>query len=395
MSGPLAVSTPFPRGRAARPLWLLEEGTIHLNHGAFGATPRAVLSAQDRVRVRAERQPPRFFVVEAVPAIRRAAGALAGLLGTEAEHVALVENATSGVGSILTSMPWSPGDEVVTTSHTYPAVRNALRHLARGRGVVPRVAEVPFPLSGPHEVLEAIAGSIGPRTRLVVCDHVTSQTAVVFPIEAVAALCRDRGTPLLVDGAHAPGMLELNLPAVGADWYVGNCHKWLCAAKGTAFVWRNPDSRFADRALHPATISHHLDEAFPAEHDWIGTRDVSSWHSLPAALAFHDRLGGAKLRADNIDLARRATALLADAWGCAAPVPEAMTGSLGILPHPVPDRDPGQDAVHAEMARIRDTFGIEVAVTGFAGRRWVRFSAQAYNEPSDYLALGRALRKDS
>jgi len=372
----------------------LEQGTVHLNHGAFGATPRPVLEAQDRVRVEAERQPPRFFLVDGPAAIRVAAARLAEVLGAEGADVALVENATSGVGSILESVPLDPGDEVLVTDHAYPAVRNALEFLARRRGVRLVTARVPYPLDGPDAVVEAVDAAWSPKTRLVVLDHITSQTALVFPVEPIAALCRSRGVPLLVDGAHAPGMLELDLPGTGADWYVGNCHKWLCAAKGTAFVWRNPASPHRDVPLHPAVISHNLDLPFPAEHDWVGTRDLSSWLSLPAALTFHERMGGPALRRRNRELAREGAEILADAWGVEPPAPASMFGSLTIVPMPGRADDVSIPAANAEAARIRDRHRIEVAVTGFAGRLWCRLSAQAYNHRAEYEQLAAAIEPD-
>jgi isopenicillin-N epimerase len=384
-------SPSFPRGRAARRLWLLEEGTVHLNHGAFGATPRAVLAAQDRIRVQAERQPLRFFTVEGPAALRAAAGELAIFLGAEADDIGLVENATGGVGSVLASLPLSDGDEIVATDHTYPAVRNALAFLARRRGVRLVVAPVPYPITGPGAVVDAVRGAITPRTRLVVLDHITSQTGLIFPVEDVAAICRPQGIALLIDGAHAPGMLELDLPSTSADWYVGNCHKWLCCAKGTAFVWRNPDSSHRETAIHPPVISHNLDLPFPAEHDWVGTRDLSSWLALPAALAFHHKLGGAELRRDNRSLARAGASILADAWGGEPSAPWSMFGSLAVIPMPGAASEFSIAAANAESARIRDRHRIEVAVTGFAGRLWCRVSAQAYNEISDYERLAAAL----
>jgi len=388
---PQPLGSPFPRGRAARRFWLLEAGTAHLNHGAFGATPRPVLAAQDRVRVQAERQPLRFFTVEGPAGIRESAARLASFLGAGATDVALVENATSGVGSLLESVPLEAGDEIVATDHTYPAVRNALAFLARRRGVRLVSAPVPYPVDGPEAVVQAIAGALGPRTRLVLLDHVTSQTALVFPVAEVAALVRARGISLLVDGAHAPGMLELDLPATGADWYVGNCHKWLCSAKGTAFVWRNPESPLRDAPLHPSVISHHLDLPFPAEYDWVGTRDLSSWLSLPAALDFHAAMGGPDLRAHNQALAWEGAAILADAWGGAPPAPASMFGSLAVVPMPGSATDVSIPAANAESARIRERHGIEVAVTGFSGRLWCRVSAQAYNHREEYERLAAAI----
>jgi isopenicillin-N epimerase len=375
-------------------LWLLEQGTIHLNHGAFGATPRVVLAAQDRVRVRAERQPSRFFLVEAPPAIRASAAGLAKFLGAKPLDVALVENATAGMGSILESLHIEAGDEIIATDHVYPAVGNALSFLCRRRRARLVIAPVPYPLLGPEVVTEAIEAALTPKTRVVVLDHVTSLTGLIFPVAQIAEICRDAGVSLLVDGAHAPGMLELDLPAIGADWYVGNCHKWLCSAKGCGFVWRNSDSPASEVHLHPSVISHNLDQDFPAEYDWVGTRDLSAWLSLPAALDFHEQLGGPELRAHNRALAREGADLLAAAWGLSPPAPASMFGSLTVVPMPGRATDFSVPAATAEATRIRDRHRIEVAVTGFAGRLWCRLSAQAYNHRDEYARLAAAIEPD-
>ena len=274
-------------GDNIRSEFLFEDGVAFLNLGNDGATPRDVLAAQDAWRTRMERQPIRFMGRELPAALRRAATDLAGFLGARGDDLVFVENATAGVNAVARSVSLAPGDQVLTTDYAYPAVRKALTFLCRGAGATLVEAAVPFPLEGEDQVVDAVDAALGRNTRLAVFDHVTSQTAVVFPIARLIELCRSRNVPVLVDGAHVPGMLPLDLTALGADWYTGNAHKWLFSPKGCCFLWARSDRQ---AALHPVVISHGLDEGFTAEFDWVGTRDASAWLAVSDAMAFYHRI---------------------------------------------------------------------------------------------------------
>jgi isopenicillin-N epimerase len=204
-------------GRALRPLWLLDEGMVYLNHGSFGATPEKVLTAQSEWRQRLERAPVRFMERTFTPALREAAAALGCFLGARGEDLVFVENATAGVNAVLRSLQFVAGDEIVTTGHCYNAVRQALAFVAATSGVRVIEVDVPFPMHSAAEVVEAVAGALSERTKLAVFDHVTSPTALVLPVADLSALCRARGIPVLIDGAHAPGMIPLALGALAAD----------------------------------------------------------------------------------------------------------------------------------------------------------------------------------
>jgi isopenicillin-N epimerase len=372
----------------ARSEWLLDPGVAFLNHGSYGATPRAVLAEQDRWRARMERQPTTFMTFELPQALREAAARLAGFLRCRAEDLAFVENATAGCNAVLNSLPLAAGDEILVTSHGYPAVRKAADHAASRNGAHVIDAMVPFPLSDPQEIVSAVAARLGPRTRLVVLDHITSPTAIIFPVAELIALCHAAGVLVLIDGAHAPGMLDLDIPAIGADWYVGNCHKWLMAPKGAGFIWAAPQRQ---AGLHPPVISHGYGRGFVAEFDWVGTRDPSAWLAVPEAIEFHLKLGGAALRARNIGLARESAALLAQRWGTPRGAPDALTGSMAAIR--VPGHEPATWERALELRRkLFDTHRIEAAITPFAGAVWARISAQAYNDPEDYRRLGAAFQ---
>lgn len=369
-------------GRAVRGKWLLDKEAVYLNHGSFGATPLAVLEAQTEWRARLEQQPVRFMEKIYTPALREAAGNLAAWIGAQGEDLVFVDNATTGVNAVLRSLKFEPDDEIITTSHVYNAVRQSLRFIADRSGA--RVVEVPlpFPILSPEMVIEAVAAALTPRTKLAVLDHITSPTALILPIEALVALCQDRGIPVLVDGAHAPGMIPLALEHLGADWYTGNCHKWLCAPKGCAFLWTAPRMQ---GSTHPTTISHGYDSGYLSEFDWTGTRDPSACLAVTAAIEFRQNLGEAQVRGYNFALASRAARMLAEHWGTILPAPLTMLGAMATVELP-PILDPV--ALHDALWNAHH---IEVPVLAFSDKLWVRISAQVYNEFDDYLHLADAL----
>ena len=336
-----------------------------------------------------ERQPLRFFVDEAPSRIRTAAGAIASYVGAEADNVALVENTTAGMNAVLQSFHLAAGDRVLACDHLYPAVRKTLARVCEASGAELDLAAVPCPVTDPGQVVQAFDAAITPRTRLVIADHVTSMTALVFPAEDLVALARARGLPILIDGAHAPGMLPLDLPALDATWYVGNCHKWLCAPKGTALLWANPNDPIA-RAIAPTVVSHPFGRPFPGPFDWTGTRDLSAWLTLPETLAFRRWLGDRAVRDWNHDLATRGARLVAEAIGGAVAGPDSMLGSMAAVLVPGVER-----ATEADGERLRAAIWqgerIEVACPVWEGRLLIRLSGQVYNDPSAAEALAAVL----
>jgi isopenicillin-N epimerase len=383
-------SPPSPlRGEGLSPdEWLLDPEVAFLNHGSFGATPRAVLAEQERWRALMERHPTHFMSEELPPALRAAAARLAVFVGALADDLVFAENATAACNAVLRSLRFAPGDEILVTDHGYPAVRKAAEYVAARAGARVVEAAVPFPLRDAEQIVAAVSSRLSSRTRLAVFDHITSPTAVIVPVHELTALCRAAGVPVLIDGAHAPGMLSLDVPSIGADWYTGNCHKWLMAPKGSAFLWVAPE-RQAD--THPLVISHGYGQGFTAEFDWIGTRDPSAWLSVPAAIEFHERLGGAKLRERNTAMARAEAKLLAETWKTERGAPDALTGSMAAVRLPL--RETATAARALELRRkLFDEHRIEAPVTAFADALWVRISAHAYNRPADYDRLAACFR---
>ncbi len=310
--------------------WGLDPGFLTVNHGSFGATPRCVLAAQRAWQDRLERQPSRFMNTLYPAAIRDAAVVLGGFLNADPGKLAFVDNATTGCNAVLRSLSLAANDEIIILSHAYGAVRNAVRHVAEQAGARIAVAALPFPDPTEKSVVAAVANAITPRTCLAVIDHITSPSALVLPVAQIIAICRAAGVPVLVDGAHAPGQIDLDLTVLGADWYVGNCHKWLCAPKGCGFL-----HALDPHGLHPVTISHGYQGGFLAEFDWTGTTDPSRFLAVTEAIAHHHRLGGASLRRRNIDLAARATALVAARLGTQPGATGALAGAMGTVRLPV------------------------------------------------------------
>jgi isopenicillin-N epimerase len=315
-------------GRAARAEFCLDDTVAFLNNGSFGATPRVVLAAQERWRQTMERQPVRFMGRLLPPALAQARATLATFLGADPAGLGLVENATAGVNSVLRALAFAPGDEIVATALGYPAVLNAARYVAERSGARLVSVALDLPIRDPEAIRGAVAAALSPRTKLAILDHVTSASACVMPITAMIADCRRAGVPVLVDGAHAPGMLPLALEALGADWYTGNCHKWLFAPKGAAFLYARPERR---DGLHPLVISHGLGKGLHAEFDWPGTRDFTAWLAIPDGIAFHREHDSAALQAHNRDLAHAMAVELAARWRTELAVPPALLGSMATV----------------------------------------------------------------
>lgn len=371
----------IPFGRPLRRRFLLEPGTDFLNHGSFGAAPRPVLAAADRWRRRMEANPDRFLREVLPGALRAAAARLAVFLKAREKDLAFVENATSGVNAVLRSLEFRPGDEILATSHTYNAVRQTLRHVCSRTGAKLVEARIDLPVSDSDSLFFPIEQKIGKRTRLVVLDHIASPTGLIFPVKRLAAIARARGALVLVDGAHAPGQLALDIPSLGADWYTGNCHKWLFAPKGCGFLWARAS---AQAGLHPLQISHGYGKGFAAEFDWPGTRDFSAWLSISDGIGFLKKLNASRVREYDHRLVTDAARRISAAWGTALDGPPELHGSMMAIR--LPDRLQGRDPARL-MSEWFARHHIIVAVMPIGGALWARISAQAYNAPSDYQRL--------
>jgi len=360
---------------------------VHLNHGSFGAIPRVVAAEQERWRAHIERDPTGFYTYELPDLMRATAAQVAARLGGDAKDWVLCENATAAFNGVLASLRLKPGDEIVTTSHAYGAILKAMQALAARQEACVVVAQVPPILENEDEVVEAVGRALGPRTRLLVIDHITSATAVIFPVRRLVDLAHGMGIPVFLDGAHAPGQIALDVPTVGADWYTGNAHKWLFTPRGCGLLWTTP-SRQSE--TFPAVLSHGTDKGYSAAFDWIGTRDVTPWLCFEAGARAHDGFGGPSLIEHNRELAKEGVAIIAEALGGVVSAPPAMRAAMASLRF----GDLPVDAAAAAALRksLQQRHQITAPVHAFDGNLWLRISAQVYNESTDYERCAATFR---
>ncbi|HEV8016894.1 MAG TPA: aminotransferase class V-fold PLP-dependent enzyme [Stellaceae bacterium] len=370
-------------GAASRGAWRLDPAIAYLNHGGFGATPQMVIEEQDRWRARIERNPSHFLTYEVDAALRAALVPLASALGAAAEDVVFVENATSGLNAVLRCLDLEPGAEILITSLSYPAIRKAAYYAASRSGAHVIEAAIALPIADDVAVLRAVAARLTIRTRLAIFDHIASHSALVLPAAALTRLAHEAGARVMIDGAHAPGQIPLDLPGIGADWYVGNLHKWYFAPRSCGFLWA---SKAVQGLTHPLAISHGYGDGFRAEFEWTGTRDATPALATPAAIEFHTALGGGTLMARNTALARAAAGLLARRWRT------ETTGRLESFAAMATVRLPLAGAASAPranalMRELSEQHRIAAAIVALGDALWVRVAAQAYNELAEYERL--------
>ena len=391
---------PEPEGSAFAGAWTLDAGVHYLNHGSFGACPREVLDHQAALRAELEREPVDFMNRRLLPRLAEVRSLLGRFTAADPDGFVFVRNATTGVNAALRAWELSAGDEVLATDHAYAACRKAAAWIAGQRGARLVTARVPFPLSSEDEVVEAVMAHVTPRTRVALLDHVTSPTALVFPLERLVPMLKDRGVEAIVDGALALGMLPLRLDALGAAFYTANAHKWLCAPKGTAVAWVRADLR--DR-IRPLVVSHGYDPdrgglRFRDEWDWTGTDDPTGWLCIPRCIELMGSLlpdGWPGLMRRNHDLAVKARRILLEALDeSTAPCPESMLGSMASVP--LPAAHPASPAARLDGDAL-GTWARQHGVEGWFSS-WhmppgvlTRVSAQLYNHEEQYRALARLL----
>lgn len=381
--------------------WDLDPEVVFLNHGSFGACPRVILERQHELRREMEAQPLRFLYHTLEERIDAAKPRLAQLVGCDPQDFAFVANATTGVNTVLRSLTFAPGDELLVTDHEYNASRNALEFVAQRHGARIVVARVPFPIADKQQVIDAVLDKVTDRTRLFLIDHITSPTGVIMPVPELVQALNERGIDTLVDGAHGPGMLPLDLDALNAAYYTGNCHKWLCTPKGSALLHVRRDRQ---EPIRPLSISHGANSQrsdrsrFRLEFDFTGTNDFTAFFCVPDAIEFLDSLlpgGLAELRAHNHDLALAGREKLCTALDCEPPAPADMIGSLAsvILP---PSTEPLHHPTGADpmQAILWKEHKIEVPVMRWPHPelRMLRISPQIYNSIEQYEYLAEAIQ---
>jgi len=381
---------PAPLARNVAEQWALDPALTFINHGCFGARPKCVLEAQFHRRRRFEASPIEVLDRQRGELIGTARAALGAFLRARPGNLGFVTNATAGCNAVLRSLAFNAGDELLTTSHVYNAVRQTLRHIASRSGAALREIDVPFPVHAPQQILDAVDQALSPRTRLLIIDHVTSPTAVVFPVQAIVECCAKQGVDVLIDGAHAPGMLDLDIETIGAAYYAGNLHKWVCAPPGAAFLWARPDRQ---PGIHPPVISHFLDEDFATEFEWQGTRDIAPWLCVPDALQYFEQFGWDNVRRHNHELAVWVQQLWTQRWGVepTTPLDGSVIGSMTTVP--LPDTAARYDDPMQLQTELWDRWQIEAPIIDWNGRWWIRASCQIYNTPQQYEQVAEAIGK--
>jgi isopenicillin-N epimerase len=371
--------------------FLLDPRIVFLNHGSFGACPREVLEARQALELEMEQNPVEFLARRSAGLLAEARAALGAALGARGADLVFVPNSTTGVNVVAQSFPLAPGDEVVSTNLEYGACDAAWLRVCRRTGAHYRRVEIPLPFN-PEQAVERLLAALTPRTRLLYLSHITSTTALILPVARLCAEARARGIATFVDGAHAPGQIDLDLDALGADFYVGNCHKWLCAPKGSGFLHARPERQ---AMLEPSVISwgyaegtggHSGFEAylgktpFEQRHQWQGTRDLSAWLSVPAAIDFQARHHWPVLRRRCHALAAQALAQLTCRFGLSLIAADQDWAQMVAIPVPPQDPERLRQRLFAES-------GIEIPVTTHGGLVFVRLSVQAYNTEQDIDCL--------
>ncbi len=379
---------------ALRRLFLLRDDVVFLNHGSFGACPRPVFDVYQNLQRELEAEPVDFLARERTLPDRLAAARarLAAFVGADRDEIVFVPNTTTGLNIVARSLDLRPGDEILSTDHEYGAMDRTWAFVCGKTGAVhvPRV--LPLPLGDPQAVVEAVWGGVSGRTRVLFVSQISSTSGVRLPVEELVARARARGIFTIVDGAHGPGQLDLDLHALGADVYVGNCHKWLMSPKGAALLYVREDRQ---DLIEPLAVSWGWRDENPGpsrfidEQEWIGTRDVSAYLAVPAALDFFAEHDWPRVRASCRELLLESRARLLDVVHLPAPCPpDPWLLQMAAVPLPA-----GVDATALQLALRRDHL-IEVPVTRFANRDWLRISIHGYNTTGDVDRLVAALRAE-
>jgi isopenicillin-N epimerase len=375
--------------------WSLDPQVAFLNHGSFGATPRSVLSFQQELRTRLESDPVRFFQRELEGLLDAALVAIGSFVGADPADLAPVVNATTGVNAVLRSLRLAAGDELLVSDHAYNACRQTMDWVAARSGAKVVVVPIPFPPVDDESVVAAFVERAGPRTRLALVDHVTSPTALVLPVAAIVKALDAIGVDTLVDGAHAPGMVLVDLTDIGAAYYTANCHKWMCSPKGAGFLHARSDRQ---EGLVPVVVSHGLNSEredrprYRLLFDWVGTGDPTPILSVPTAIEAVAALlpaGWDGVRAVNHELALRGAGIIQEAVGGTVRADERWLGSMVALTIPAPPA--GRFTSHPLHDRLFHEHAIEVPVYTWNDTAMLRISAHLYNDDRDFERLASAL----
>lgn len=376
-----------------RDLFLLDPQIIFLNHGSFGATPRPVFAAYQRWQAELEQQPVEFLGRRFAGLMQTARETLGEYLHTRPDNLVFVHNATQGLNIIARSLELGPQDEVLASDHEYGAMDRTWHFLAKKRGFKYINNPIPLPVTTPDDFVSAFFAGVTPRTRVIFLSHITSPTALIFPIQAVCRRAREAGILTVIDGAHAPGQISIDLESLGADFYAGNLHKWLCAPKGSAFLYASP---VVQHLVEPLVVSWGWESEHPGTSrfidilEWTGTHDPAAFLAVADAIEFQEINHWAEERSRCHHLARVTQQRIRDLTGIEPLNGENDTWFAQMAASPLPD----SADTEALKVRLYDRYRIEVPLVEWNGRKLIRFSFQAYNREEDMDYLLEALSKE-
>ncbi len=384
------VSPPEPLADNIKEHWALKPEIAFLNHGSFGARPRSVMEAQIQKVREFEADPVQILDRDGPQLLAHIKQSVGDFLRINPADFGLVSNATEAFNAVMRSIQWSPHDEVVMTNHGYPGINNTVNHLAKFHGFKVREVNISVPITNSDEVRSALSSALSDHTRLVVIDHITSPTALIFPVVDIVEDCKQRGVDVLIDSAHGPGMFDVSPAELGAAYYVGNLHKWVCAPTGSALLWVHPDKQ---EGIHPLTISNFYGEGFPEEFRWQGTRGIESWLCIPDAIEFGNQWGWDRIRRHNHDLAVWVQQLLCQRWNAdsLSPLDGSLLGSMVSIPLPQQAKSFSESEIF--QVRLYDEFRIEVPIFPWQDHWLIRPCCQIYNQPEEYERLANAVEQ--
>jgi len=377
-------------GHSIKDKWILDEEITFLNNGSFGATPKKVLESQQKYNIELEKEP-LVFLLDKYPALlQNTIKKLATFLSVDKQDLFFVENATTGFNTIIRNLAYSfkKDDEILVTSNVYPAVKNTLEYFAKLTGIRITNAPLPYPCIDAEEIINSVKKAINPKTKLAVFDHITSPTALIFPVKELTEICRNNGTLILIDGAHAPGMIDLNISEIAPDFYTGNCYKWMYSPKGSGFLWINPNIK---QEIHPLVISLNYEQGINKEFEWIGTRNPSEWLATSFAIDFYYEMGNENIRKYTHKLILDAAQHLSDSLGLEISIPNEMLGAMVTLPFKT-NLPPVQENTLVLRKHFLENYKIELPFMAFQNQWYFRISAQIFNEISDYVYLSDCIK---
>jgi isopenicillin-N epimerase len=397
------MKTTFPFYSEQSRYWKLDDEIVFLNHGSFGSTPIEVLEKQNQLRQQMEHESVRFMIRELYPLYNESLRKLSRFVGAMEKNMVFVKNATMGVNTIFHSLQFKEGNEILIHSHAYGACVNTIKWYAERQKLKIVIADIPFPIKNKTQIIDAFQKRITSKTKLALVDHITSPTGIIFPVEEIIDSLQSKNIDVLVDGAHAPGQIPLDLEKLKAAYYVGNCHKWICSPKGSGFLYVREDKQ---KLIDPLQISHLFDAPTPEEKKWQGkffwpgTDDYTAYCCVGYAIDYFENLlpgGWNEIMNRNQTLACEGRKLLCQELGTEPPAPEDMIANLasvqlgdGILP------PYGFNYISPLQEKLFSKYKIEVPVIIFNKenpRTWIRIAAQIYNSMEQIEFLSASIKE--